>query len=68
MGATYDRHELKKKQHTFISTQRNSQPVLKQNFLDMYPGINVPIAPEKTKQKQTNKQQQQQKLLAPLQF
>ena len=42
------------KKHTFISTQRNSQPVLKQKFLDMYPGINVPIAPEKTKQKQTN--------------
>ena len=59
------------KKHTFISTQRNSQPVLKQNktkILDMYPGINVPISPEKTKQKQTNKQQQQQKLLAPLQF
>ena len=56
----------------FISTQRSSQPVLKQNktkILDMYPGINVPISPEKTKQKQTNKQQQQQqKLLAPLQF
>ena len=60
-GATYDTHGY----NFFISTQRSSQPVSNQNFLDMYSGINVPTAPEKTKKQ---KKKKKNKLLAPLQF